>query len=53
MADCPCNENKIKVVHSKGIYIKQYKKSCDDCKDKSKSTQKSYSTKNIRSRRFK
>ena len=54
MADCPCKDGKIKVTHAKGIYIKPYikpyKKPCDDCSKKTKV--KTYSTKNIRSRRY-
>jgi len=50
MADCPCKDSKIKVTHSKGVYIKSYKKPCDDCSKKAKV--KTYSTKNIRSRRY-
>ena len=53
MSDCPCKENKIKVVHSKGVYIKQYKKKCSDCSKKVESGKKSYSTNNIRSRKYK
>lgn len=50
MADCPCKESKIKATHKNGVYIKPYKKPCDDCSKKPKV--KSYTTNNIRSRRY-
>jgi hypothetical protein len=51
---CPCNKNKkALIVHKKGVYVSPPKAKCGDCKNKQKNTTKTYSTKNIRSRKFK
>lgn len=49
---CPCDKDKKKpmVVHKKGVYVSPPKVKCGDCK---KSKTNVYSTKNIRSRKFK